>query len=116
MVSPVHSADPPVAKILLVDDRPANLDALEAILAPLGQTLVRAQSGEDALRALLSTEFAVILLDVLMPGLSGFQTAELIKARKQNRSVPIIFVSAAHPSSTELSGAYEHGAADYITK
>src|SRR5438309_7393352 len=87
----------PVAEqvdILLVDDRTENLLALEAILEPLGQRLVRAQSGEDALRCLLEKEFAVILLDVQMPSLNGFETAELIKARERTRYTPIIFLTA----------------------
>src|SRR4051812_23818081 len=82
------------ANILLVDDRAENLLALEAILEPLKQRVVRASSGEDALRALLQSEFAVILLDVQMPGLNGFETAKLIKGRERTRYVPIIFLTA----------------------
>ena len=70
-----------MAQLLLVDDRPQNLLALEAILEPLGQTLVTATSGEEALRHLLDREFAVILLDVQMPGMDGFETAQFIKRR-----------------------------------
>ena len=73
------------AKILLVDDRAENLVALEAILSSLNQTLVPARSGDAALKALLSDEFAVILLDVLMPGMDGFETAALIKRRPKTR-------------------------------
>ena len=80
------------ARLLLVDDRPENLLALEALLEPLGQELVRAGSGEEALRRLLQGEFAAILLDVQMPGLDGFQTAELIKERERTRHVPILFL------------------------
>ena len=80
--------------ILLVDDREENLLALEAVLEPLGCRLVTARSGEEALKALLQGEFAVILLDVQMPGLDGFETAELIRGRERSRSVPIIFVTA----------------------
>ncbi len=80
--------------ILLVDDRPENLLALEAILEPLGQRLVRAQSGEDALRRLLEREFAVILLDVQMPNMNGFETAQMIKSRERTMFVPMIFLTA----------------------
>ncbi|HXE92786.1 MAG TPA: response regulator, partial [Gaiellaceae bacterium] len=83
-----------MAKILLVDDRPENLLALEAILEPLGQELLHAYSGEDALRRLLHEDAAVILLDVQMPILDGFETAALIKQRERTRHIPIIFVTA----------------------
>ena len=82
------------AKILLVDDRAENIVALEAILSSLNQTLVPARSGDAALKALLSDEFAVILLDVLMPGMDGFETAAHIKRRPKTRDVPIIFLTA----------------------
>src|SRR4051812_37567858 len=84
----------PPANVLLVDDRPANLDLLEAILAPLEQRLVRATSGEEALAALVHDEFAVVFLDVDMPGLNGYETAELIKARERTKHTPIIFLTA----------------------
>src|SRR5438552_7754048 len=89
------------AKILLVDDQPANLLALEAVLEELGQELVRAGSGEEALRRLLDQDFAVILLDVQMHGLDGFETAKLIRARERSRHTPIIFLTA-HPSDDSL--------------
>lgn len=81
-------------EILIVDDRPENLLALEAILEPLGQRIVRANSGEEALRKLLQHDFAVVLLDVQMPGMNGFETAQLIKARERTRYIPIIFLTA----------------------
>src|SRR4051794_38946820 len=84
------------ASILLVDDHPANLMALEAVLTPLGQPLVKAMSGEEALKYLLEREFAVILLDVQMPGADGLQTAALIKQRRRTRNIPIIFLTAIH--------------------
>ena len=83
------------ARILLVDDRNENLVALEAILSSLNQTLVAVRSGEEALKALLIDEFAVILLDVVMPGMDGFETASHIKRRPKTRDVPIIFLTAA---------------------
>ena len=93
------------AKILLVDDRAENIVALEAILSSLNQTLVPARSGDAALKALLSDEFAVILLDVLMPGMDGFETAAHIKRRPKTRDVPIIFLTARTPSPTTRSAA-----------
>ena len=100
--------------ILLVDDTPENLVALEAVLSDLGQNLVKARSGEEALRLLLREEFAVILLDVNMPGINGFETAELIRQRKSTEHIPIIFVSAISTSDTHLFKGYSLGAVDYI--
>ena len=104
------------AKLLLVDDRPENLLALEALLEPLGQELVRAESGEEALRHLLQDEFAAILLDVQMPGLDGFQTAELIKQRERTRHVPIIFLTAISKDAEHIFRGYDAGAVDYLMK
>ncbi|MGI9111212.1 MAG: ATP-binding protein [Gaiellaceae bacterium] len=104
------------AKILCVDDTPENLFALEAILEPLGQELVRASSGEEALRHLLGDEFALILLDVQMPGLDGFQTADLIKQRERTRHVPIIFLTALSKDADNVFKGYESGAVDYLLK
>ena len=87
-------ADAPAARILMVDDHPPNLMALDAILDPLGQELLHAHSGEEALRQLLETDFALILMDVQMPGLDGIQTAKMIKERPRNRHIPIIFLTA----------------------
>ncbi len=102
--------------ILIVDDRPENLLALEAILEPLGQRLVRASSGEDALRCLLERDFACILLDVQMPGLNGFETARLIKAREKSRFIPIIFLTAISKDQEYVFHGYSVGAVDYIFK
>jgi PAS domain S-box-containing protein len=102
--------------ILLVDDREENLVALEAVLEPLGCRLVTARSGEAALKALLQEEFAVILLDVQMPGLDGFQTAELIRGRERTRSVPIIFVTAISKEPHHVFRGYGTGAVDYLFK
>ena len=96
--------DDPV-KILLVDDRPENLLALEAILEPLGQILVRADSGPRALRCVLEDEFATILLDVQMPGMNGFEVAEIIKSRERSRTIPIMPEAAlrAVPTAEKLT-------------
>ena len=102
--------------ILLVDDRPQNLVALEAILEPLGQNVVKAHSGEQALRELLDTDFAVILLDVIMPGLDGFETAALIKERAKTRHIPIIFLTAVSQQEHFVAKGYTLGAVDYIGK
>jgi len=102
--------------ILLVDDRAENLLALEAILEPLGERLVRAHSGDEALKCLLTDEFAVILLDVQMPGLNGFETAELIKSRERTRYVPIIFLTAISKDEAYVFRGYSVGAVDYMSK
>src|SRR5256885_6766595 len=99
--------------ILLVDDKPEKLLALEAVLEDLRQNVVRAYSGREALRCLLNQEFAVILLDVNMPGMDGFETAALIRQRKSTEHVPIIFVTA-YGDEIHLSRGYSLGAVDYI--
>jgi CheY-like chemotaxis protein len=104
------------ARILLVDDRGENLVALEAILSSLNQVLVPVRSGEDALKALLVDEFAVILLDVVMPGMDGFETAAHIKRRLRTRDVPIIFLTAASSEPDHAFRGYAAGAVDYISK
>jgi CheY-like chemotaxis protein len=104
------------ARILLVDDRRENLVALEAILSSLNQTLVTVRSGEEALKALLVDEFAVILLDVVMPGMDGFETASHIKRRPKTRDVPIIFLTAASAEPDHAFRGYAAGAVDYISK
>ena len=102
--------------ILIVDDRPENQLALEAVLGDLGRKLVRACSGVDALRCLLNQDFAVILLDVQMPGMDGFETAALIRQRARSRLTPIIFVTAFHGSQTEVAQGYSLGAVDFLFK
>src|SRR5438067_1901991 len=104
------------ARILMVDDHPPNLLALEAILAPLGEQIVRASSGEDALRKLLDGDFACILLDVQMPGLDGIETASLIKKRERNKSTPIIFLTAIAKDPSFIFRGYSQGAVDYLLK
>ncbi len=104
------------AKILLVDDREENLVALEAILSSLDQSLVSVRSGEAALKALLTAEFAVILLDVVMPGMDGFETATHIKRRAKTRDIPIIFLTAVNADPDYAFRGYAAGAVDYIAK
>jgi CheY-like chemotaxis protein len=104
------------AKILLVDDRQENLLALEAILATLDQELVRARSGAEALKALLTDDFALILLDVQMPGMDGFETASHIKRRERTKDVPIIFLTALDAESHHAFRGYAAGAVDYLSK
>lgn len=99
--------------ILLVDDRPDKLLALEAVIGDLGN-IVKAHSGKDALRCLMNQEFAVILLDVNMPGMDGFETAALVRDRPTSEHTPIIFVTAYNDSDTHMSRGYSLGAVDYI--
>src|SRR6185312_8294028 len=91
-----------VASILLVDDYPGNVTALAAALEPLGHHLVRASSGEEALRHVLKQDFALIIMDVQMPGMDGFQTAALIKTRDKSRHIPIIFLTAHNKESAHV--------------
>jgi len=103
-------------KILVVDDQAENLLAAEAVLESLGQEVVRAQSGREALRRLLADDFAVILLDVMMPVMDGFETASLIRQRERSRTTPIIFITALGRSEEHIFRGYEVGAVDYLTK
>jgi hypothetical protein len=100
--------------ILLVDDRKDKLLALSAILAPLGQNIIEAHSGKEALRLLLKNEFAVILMDVSMPTMDGFETASLIRKRPASEHTPIIFVTSIGNSPTQMYQGYSLGAVDYI--
>ena len=106
----------PKVNVLLVDDYPENLLALEAILEKLDQNLVRASSGEEALRCLLDQDFAVILLDVQMPGIDGFETATLIRERTRSQHTPIIFMTAFSSSDSLVFKGYSLGAVDYLFK
>src|SRR5688500_4670679 len=99
------SADDRV-NILLVDDQPANLVALEAMLQGLGQNLIKAESGREALKWLLTHEFAVILLDVKMPEMDGFETAAIIRQRDKSRHTPILFLTAADNSQNHAVRGY----------
>src|SRR3954463_16132208 len=99
--------------VLLVDDRAEKLLALEAVLEDLGQNIVRAYNGREALRHILTHDFAVILLDVNMPGMDGFETAELIRQRKNSEHIPIIFITA-FGDEMHVRRGYSLGAVDYI--
>ena len=114
------SAPPPeaddAARILVVDDDEGNLVALESTLADLGHPVVCARSGEEALREVLRHDFAVILLDVRMPGMDGYETAELIRARVRSRHIPIIFLSGVDKDPAHLFRGYAAGAVDYVFK
>jgi len=109
-------ADAPAARILMVDDHPPNLVALDAILDPLGQELIHASSGEETLRHLLESDFALILMDVQMPGLDGLATAKLIKDRPRNKHIPIIFLTAIQKDPAYIFRGYKEGAVDYLLK
>ncbi len=102
--------------ILVVDDRPENLVALKAILDPLGQNIVEAKSGKEALKCLLAQEFAVILMDVMMPEMDGFETARMVRKREKTARTPIIFVTAMLTEEAHAFQGYEAGAVDYIMK
>src|SRR5207244_4572514 len=99
---------------LIVDDSPEKIVALESILEELGQDIVKASSGREALRHLLTRDFAVILLDVSMPGMDGFETASLIRQRPRSEHTPIIFVTSVGGSENEVYKGYSLGAVDYI--
>ena len=107
---------PSCSNVLIVDDRPDNLLALEAALAPLGQNLIRAGSGEETLRILLKEEIAVIILDVQMPGLDGFETATYIKRLDRTKHIPIIFLTAINKEAQHVFRGYTAGAVDYLFK
>jgi signal transduction histidine kinase len=110
-VAPVKKAN-----ILLVDDEPKSLFALQELLGTLDQNLLTAQSGEEALRHVLKHDFAVILLDVRMPGMDGFETARMIRGRDRSRTTPIIFLTAASDEMSSMFRGYEVGAVDYLIK
>src|ERR1051325_478570 len=108
------AAPEPRVSILLVDDRPDKLLALESLLSDLGQNLVKARSGKEALKCLLQEDFALILLDVAMPGMDGFETAALIRQRPRSEHTPIIFVTSINESENHIAKGYSLGAVDYI--
>ncbi|WP_434512342.1 response regulator [Desulfitobacterium sp. AusDCA] len=102
--------------ILLVDDHPENLLALEAVLSSPEYQVIKANSGQEALKWVLNEEFAVILMDVQMPGLDGFETARLIKQRNKSKEIPIIFITALSQASEHVQKGYAAGGMDYIFK
>src|ERR1051325_4714246 len=102
------------ARVLIVDYQPRNLDALEAMLAPIECTLVRAVSADEALLALLRYDFAAIVLDIRMPGMDGFELARLIKQRKRSQHVPVLFLTAHLLEESEVLQGYVAGAVDYL--
>ena len=104
------------ADILLVDDEPGNLLALQGLLEPLGQNLLLARSGEEALRLALKHDVAVVLLDVRMPGIDGFETARLIRERPRSQHTPIIFLTGVSDEMESAFRGYEVGAVDYLVK
>jgi two-component system sensor histidine kinase/response regulator len=106
----------PKVNILMVDDEPGNLVALEAILGGLGQNLVKADSGREALRQVLAQDFAVILLDVQMSGLNGIETAAAIRERERSRNIPIIFLTGQVRTDAMMFQGYSTGAVDYLMK
>ena len=113
---PAKSIDETAVNVLLVDDRPDNLLVMETILADLNQNLVCATSAREALRFLLVEDVALILLDVQMPGLNGFELAEIIRERERTQDTPIIFVSATSVDEAYVFKGYSLGAVDYLTK
>ena len=112
-ISPSKTEADPI-EILLVDDTPDKLLALEAALSDMNQTIVRAESGSEALRLILRREFAVILLDINMPGMDGFETASLIRQRKSSAHTPIIFITSFSTADVEVYRGYSLGAVDYL--
>ena len=108
-------ADAPV-NILIVDDSPANLLTLRLILEELGQQVVEAGSGEEALRLTQVQDFAIVFLDITLPGMDGFQTAQALRAGERGRHTPIIFVTAGDLDTEQLSRGYELGAVDFLAK
>jgi len=104
------------ASILVVDDQADSLVAIETVLSPLGQYVGKARSGEEALKMLLERDYAVIVMDVRMPGLDGFETVELIKARRRSEDVSVIFLTGADADHEQITRGYSAGAVDYIVK
>ena len=104
------------ANVLVADDTPANVLAIEQVLEPLQHNVVTASSGDEVLRALLKAEFAVILLDVHMPIMDGFEVAAQIKAREKTKHIPIIFLTAINQAPSDVLQGYEAGAVDYLSK
>src|ERR1043165_9858406 len=113
-LGPASHSDP--INILIVDDEPKNLTVLETVLQDTGYRLVRAESGEQALLALVEEEFALLILDIRMPGMTGFELAHMIKQRKKTAGVPIIFLTAYYNEDQHVLEGYGTGAVDYLQK
>ena len=113
-LGPASHSDP--INILIVDDEPKNLTVLETVLQDPGYRLVRAESGEQALLALVEEEFALLILDIRMPGMTGFELAHMIKQRKKTAGVPIIFLTAYYNEDQHVLEGYGTGAVDYLQK
>lgn len=107
--------EPERPRVLVVDDDERNLLAVETVLEDIGEIVV-ARSGEEALRHLLKGDFAVILLDVYMPGMDGYETAQIIRSREQTKRIPIVFLSAVNKEAEHLLRGYSMGAVDYVFK
>lgn len=105
-----------IQKVLLVDDQPANLVSLEAILEAEDRELIKANSGPEGLKVLLREDISLVLLDVQMPGMDGFEMAELMRQRKDTQSIPIIFVTAISKEKQYVFKGYQVGAVDYLFK
>ncbi|MBA3980982.1 MAG: two-component system response regulator [Alcanivorax sp.] len=103
-------------KILMVDDQPANLVSLDAILEAPHRELIKAHSGPEALKVLLKEDISLVLLDVQMPGMDGFEVAELMRQRKDTQNIPIIFVTAISKEQKYVFKGYQSGAVDYLFK
>src|SRR4051794_5752167 len=112
---PLEEPEADRARVLLVDDDERNLLAVATVLEDLGE-VVLARSGDEALRHLLKDEFAVILLDVYMPGMDGYETAQIIRGREQTKGIPIVFLSAVNKEAEHLLRGYSMGAVDYVFK
>jgi light-regulated signal transduction histidine kinase (bacteriophytochrome) len=110
------AADAETVQVLVVDDHHETLQAIKALLEAPDRAIVTATSGEEALRCLLNGEYAVVLLDVIMPGLDGYETASLIRAREKTRNVPIIFLTSGNREVEQIAKGYAQGAVDYIFK
>lgn len=110
------SEDRIIQKVLLVDDQPANLVSLEAILEAEDRELIKANSGPEGLKVLLKKDISLVLLDVQMPGMDGFEMAELMRQRKDTQSIPIIFVTAISKEKQYVFKGYQVGAVDYLFK
>jgi CheY-like chemotaxis protein len=107
---------PPAVKILLVDDKPANLLALEAVLEAPGYSLIKCFSGLEALERVEKEEFAIIILDIQMPGLDGYETARRIKSFPQCKDIPIIFITSIYKEDKDVEMGYQAGAIDFFAK